>query len=349
MKHIYLFLFLICSLSTDAQPQSINYQGVARDAAGLALLNQNISLRLSILDSTSIGQALYVESHNATTNTTGLFSLGIGAGTVVSGVFANIPWAQGDKWLKIEMDATGGTNYQLIGTSQFLSAPYALYSSNVSNADNGVPTGGSHGQTLTFCDGMPEWTTNGVCPATICSQVWMAQNLDVSTYRNGDPIPKVTDPIQWAALTTGAWCWYNNDSATYAATYGKLYNWFAVNDSRGLAPVGWHVPTDAEWTTLETCLGGASVAGGKMKETGTSHWYSPNTAATNSSGFAGLPGGNRDNNGSFVSIGTSSGWWSSTANFIYSAWRWYLTYNSGGLGKYGNSKQNGFSVRCIRD
>src|ERR1035437_4904310 len=126
---------------------------------------------------------------------------------------------------------------------------------------------------------------------TICTQSWMLKNLDVSTYRNGDLIPEVTDGSAWSALTAGAWCWYNNDSATNASTYGKLYNWYAVNDPRGLAPTGWHVPSDAEWTTLSTCLGGNAVAGGAMKETGTTHWTSPNTGATNSSGFTGLPGG----------------------------------------------------------
>ncbi|MEO6490062.1 MAG: fibrobacter succinogenes major paralogous domain-containing protein, partial [Ferruginibacter sp.] len=115
---------------------------------------------------------------------------------------------------------------------------------------------------------------------TICCQSWMTKNLDVATYRNGTPIPKVTDPAAWAALTTGAYCYYNNDSATYAATYGKLYNWYAVNDPSGLAPEGWHIPTDFEWTTLENCLGGATVAGGAMKQTGPIYWTTPNTGAT---------------------------------------------------------------------
>src|ERR1035437_8570614 len=128
---------------------------------------------------------------------------------------------------------------------------------------------------------------------TICTQVWMLKNLDVSTYRNGDLIPKVTTTTAWDALTTGAWRWCNNDPAM-GVIYGKLYNWYVVNDPRGLAPTGWHVPSDAEWTTLSTCLGGYAVAGGAMKETGTTHWTSPNTGATNSSGFTGLPGGGRN-------------------------------------------------------
>src|ERR1035437_3981549 len=119
---------------------------------------------------------------------------------------------------------------------------------------------------------------------TICSQIWMLKNLDVSTYRNGDAIPQVTDSIQWVNLTTGAWCYYNNNSAN-GPVYGKLYNWYAVNDPRGLAPVGWHVPSHAEWTELSICLYAISPTGnvgGKMKSTGTIEaatglWYAPNT------------------------------------------------------------------------
>ena len=184
---------------------------------------------------------------------------------------------------------------------------------------------------------------------TICNQVWMNKNLDVSTYRNGDPIPKVTDPTIWAGLTTGAYCYYINDSATYAAVYGKLYNWYAVNDPRGLAPTGWHVPSNAEWQALETCLGGSSVAGGKMKETGTAHWNSPNTGATNSSGFAGLPGGYRNLNGSFNDIGNYGLWWSSTESNTSDAWGLGLDYVNGSSNRGNFNRRFGFSVRCLRD
>ena len=182
----------------------------------------------------------------------------------------------------------------------------------------------------------------------IGTQQWMEKNLDVLTYRNGDIIPQVTDPTAWAALTTGAWCYYNNDVAN-GAIYGKLYNWYAVNDARGLAPLGWHVPTDAEWTTLETTLGGESVAGGKMKTTGTTRWVAPNTDATNESGFAGLPGGNRINNGTFSYVGFFGFWWSSTEDDTTSAWDRVLFYSNGLILRDGSSKKSGFSVRCLRD
>ena len=190
----------------------------------------------------------------------------------------------------------------------------------------------------------------------IGSQTWMLKNLDVDHYRNGDVIPQVTDPTAWSNLTTGAWCYYNNDPAN-GTVYGKLYNWYAVNDPRGLAPTGWHVPTDAEWSTLINCLdptanGGANtpnVAGGAMKENGTTHWYDPNAGATNSSGFTGLPGGYRYYGGAFGSIGTNGYWWSSSEYSATYAWYRNLDYNDSSAYRYINGKTIGFSVRCLRD
>ncbi len=192
------------------------------------------------------------------------------------------------------------------------------------------------------------WTNMAGKTVTVCNQVWMEKNLDVTTYRNGDPIPKVTDATSWAALTTGAYCYYNNDSATYASIYGKLYNWYAVNDPRGLAPVGWHVPTNVEWAILETCLDGSTLAGSKLKETGFTHWVSPNSGATNTNGFSGLPGGTRDNTGSFGGIGNNGYWWSSTPATT-GAWQHGLIYNSGSISTNDNNREYGLSVRCIRD
>ena len=176
----------------------------------------------------------------------------------------------------------------------------------------------------------------------------MKENLDVMTYRNGDVIPQVTDNTAWAGLTTGAWCWYSN-SADNGAIYGKLYNWYAVNDPRGLAPQGWHIPTDAEWTTLGTLLGGDAVAGGKMKTTGTTRWNTPNTSATNESGYAGLPGGYRFYNGAFYSVGVNGYWWSATEYDSSSAWTRGLGDYDGTLYRDATNEKSGFSVRCLRD
>ena len=191
---------------------------------------------------------------------------------------------------------------------------------------------------------------------TICNQVWSKENLNVSKYRNGDIIPQVTDPTQWSNLKTGAWCYYNNDSAN-GAIYGKLYNWYAVNDPRGLAPSGYHIPSFTEWVTLSTCLGGDSIAGGAMKETGTNHWASPNSAATNSSNFTGLPGGNRAYTTivdvtSFVNIYKFGYWWSSSEKNTTEAPIVLLYYNNGAFQcdpNYTLTKDRGISVRFIKD
>jgi uncharacterized protein (TIGR02145 family) len=189
---------------------------------------------------------------------------------------------------------------------------------------------------------------------TIGTQVWMVENLMVTKYRNGDPISNITDNTSWNGLTTEAYCNYNNDT-TYVATYGRLYNWYAVNDSRKIAPMGWHVPSDEEWATLAAFLGGNEAAGGKMKEPGTTHWISPNPVAGSSCGFAGLPGGIRTsydtNLGVFAYIGQIGAFWSSTARSESEAWMRFLTnydkvLSSGELATY---KIYGYSVRCVKD
>lgn len=197
-------------------------------------------------------------------------------------------------------------------------------------------------------------TTSNPCPncveapVIIGTQTWTRCNLNVSTYRNGDLIPEVTDPTAWAGLTTGAWCYYDNDPAN-GAIYGKLYNWYAVNDPRGLAPLGQHIPTNTEFTTLTTFLGGESVAGGKLKETELCHWDTPNTDATNESGFTGLPGGLLLYVGIFNYIGSNGFWWSSSENNTSTAWFFTMNYDDSNAFIYGNFKTSGFSVRCIID
>jgi uncharacterized protein (TIGR02145 family) len=179
-------------------------------------------------------------------------------------------------------------------------------------------------------------------------QEWMAENLRTTSYANGDPIPNVTDNTQWPSLTTGAWSHYNNDSQ-YENPYGKLYNWYTVDDPRNVCPTGWHMPTDAEYVLLTDYLGGGPVAGGKMKSTGTQYWLSPNLDATNESGFSGLPGGVRDPSGPFNLIGYYGFWWSSSENGTFYAWARDLDYSDGSVSSYNDSKTYGYSVRCLRD
>lgn len=191
--------------------------------------------------------------------------------------------------------------------------------------------------------------SDDIASVTIGTQVWMAKNLDVSEYRNGDKIPEVKDSATWANLTTGAWCWYNNDSAHYAI-YGKLYNWWAVHDPRGLAPEDWHIPSDAEWYTVYNFLGtNAHNAGGKMKETGATHWLDPNVGTSNSTGFTALGGGYRENFGRFCYINFLGYWWSSTENGTKRAYCRRLVSYGGFMDRMHYEKQKGFSVRCVRN
>ena len=181
----------------------------------------------------------------------------------------------------------------------------------------------------------------------IGTQVWMAENLRTTRYRNGDPIPNVTDDRKWEDLRNGAWCHYKNDPK-YEVPYGMLFNWFTVSDARKVCPAGWHVPTDAEWTVLSDYLGVG--AGGKMKSAGTRHWAAPNIGGTNESGFSGLPGGLRDlDEGYFYGLGLYGNWWSASESGAEPAWTRALDNFNADVGRINYYKRNGFSVRCLRD
>ena len=176
----------------------------------------------------------------------------------------------------------------------------------------------------------------------IGAQAWMAKNLEITTFRNGDTIPQAASDEAWRIAGENkqpAYC-YNGE------TYGKLYNWYAVNDPRGLAPEGWHIPTDAEWTQLSDYLGGKGVSGKKMKST--SGWNNKGNG-TNESGFNGLPGGYRDGDGSFDHQGGYGYWWSASENVTDLAYYRLLAHNSDDLVRSSNDKEEGFSVRCLRD
>jgi uncharacterized protein (TIGR02145 family) len=193
---------------------------------------------------------------------------------------------------------------------------------------------------------------------TIGTQTWMAENLRVTHYRDGDPLSAGTSKTSWDNLPpgVGAYCNYGfTSNASSTAVYGRLYNWYAVSDSRNIAPEGWHVPTDAEWTTLTTFLGGDQVAGGLMKEAGTTHWIAPNTGATNSSGFTALPAGYTVGTGGgggeiCTQLGYKTVMWSSTAVDEYSAMAVDITkdWAVAILGDT-NGKGQGRSVRCVKD
>jgi uncharacterized protein (TIGR02145 family) len=187
--------------------------------------------------------------------------------------------------------------------------------------------------------------SNAQSTVKIGNQIWTAKNLDVTTYRNGDPIPQVQDKADWVKLTSGAWCYYANKTEN-GITYGKLYNWYAVKDSRGIAPEGFHIPSDSEWTILENTLGGKDKCGKELKS---SKGWNKNGNGTNSSGFTAIPGGGRDDVGSFNYIGGFAGWWSATEAFNSGAWYRYLLRGYNIIYRSSFEKTNGFSVRCVKD
>ena len=185
----------------------------------------------------------------------------------------------------------------------------------------------------------------------IGQQVWMAENLSVVKFRNGDSVPQAKTPEEWVKAAVNnqpAWCYYNNDPGLNSQ-YGKLYNWHAVNDPRGLAPVGWHIPTDSAWTILSDYLGGMFSAGKKMKTV--SGWFSDfgYGNGNNISGFSGLPGGRRNQTGLFNEVELMGVWWSATVENNNKAWSYLLTFNYDYLIRGTFDNGFGLSVRCIKD
>jgi uncharacterized protein (TIGR02145 family) len=384
MKKLITLIAIIATIATFAQaPQGFNYQATVRNSAGALVTNQNVYFKFNLMLNSATSVPVFSETHYVPTDDLGQVNLVIGSGTATTGSFSAINWGTGNYYLGIELNT--GSGYVAMGTTQLLSVPYALYANSSGNAQTPTPSlasvlavnnGANNTKIINLGDpvdpkdavnkeyvdaqiqilldyinnSLPTTDIDGnsYLPVTICNQTWTKSNINVSHYRNGDEIPQVTDPSQWANLTTGAWCYYNNDPIN-GAIYGKLYNWYAVNDPRGLAPQGWHIPSNDEWTTLSTCLGGEAVAGGKMKETGTLHWDLPNIGATNESGFKALPGGYRYNYGAPYSIGFNSYWWSSTEFDSTSSWLRTINYNNIYLGAGNHLKQFGFSVRCIKD
>jgi uncharacterized protein (TIGR02145 family) len=215
-----------------------------------------------------------------------------------------------------------------------------------------VDSSGVDGVNLTACavfySSLTDIDGNIYPTVLIGNQWWMAENLRTSSYANGDSIQNVLNGTAWTQLDSGAWSNLSNLAAN-DSIYGKLYNWFTTSDPRNLCPIGWHVPTDTEWTNLTDYLGGLTLAGGKMKSI--VGWNTPNTNANNESGFSALSSGARDayNSGSFFTTGCDGNWWSSSESLSTAAWYYYLSCSSGNAFRANSSKRYGNSVRCIKD
>lgn len=391
-KFFTLFTFFVTIITFSQAPQGFNYQATVRNSSGVLIVNQNVYFKFNVMLNSSTSVPVFSETHYVPTDDLGQVNLVIGQGTATTGVFSTINWGNGTYYLGIELNT--GSGYVAMGTSQLLSVPYAFYANSagnsqvsnpslasvlaVNNSANNLqiknlaePTDSQDAVTKGFLESqisvlqaqitaIQNANTTPLPNITIGNQIWSSTNYDSTTYRDGTPIPQVTDLTAWANLTTGAWCYYNNDPAN-GNVYGKLYNWYAVagiydaaslnNPSlrKQFAPTGWHIPSDEEWTVLTDNLGGINVAGGKMKETGTTHWTSPNTSATNISGFTGLPGGWHAYDGVFYNINNYGYWWSSTENDSNTAWDRGLLYNFNNADRHFSIKTFGFSVRFVKN
>ena len=390
MKRIsLLFSLIILTLNLFAQvPQKMSYQAVIRNASNNLVTNTPVKMKISILQGSPTGAAVYSELHSTNTNANGLTSIEIGAGTSPNGTFSSINWANGTYYLKTETDPNNGTNYTITGTSQLLSVPYALESNNAKNADNAKSAGNgfgsvsSAGDTLYFNNGkyiiipgisnynyppimgnVVDISNNTYTTVIIGKQTWMAENLNTTKYNDGSDIPIVTDSTQWANNFNNdsrlpMMCWYNNDQVTYTANkFGALYNGYAINPAtnggKNICPSGWHVPNEDDWGILTTFLGGASIAGGKLKSLGSNFWTYPNLEATNTTNFSGFPCGMRENAGNFSYIGEFCNWWCintyliNTNDVIYIYYR--LGNTTGVISRGGIVGSFANSVRCVKN
>jgi uncharacterized protein (TIGR02145 family) len=387
MKQLVFVLAALLSVAMHAQvPQGIPYQAVLRDAQGNPSNSQAVEVKFSLHDITADGVVVYEETHATNTNAIGLFSLTFGAGVATIGNFASINWSNGFKFLQVQTNI--GNGYVDNGTQQLMSVPYALHAqtANVQVADNGISRVSEFGDTLFLANGnfliIPEIsnanyrTTKHSCgydnihnndltynefidqegntykSIIIGNQEWMAENLKTSTYRNGDAIEANLNDSQWSTTTNGAWAFLENDSS-YECPLGKLYNWFAINDERGLCPSDWHVPTQSEWTVLQDYLGEQSISA--INSTNNVFWeigcLGINANSNNLSGFSALPGGSRSTNGqSGIGFCASALFWSSTQNNSNEAAGLYYEGSFGTFGALTSFDfRNGLSVRCVKD
>jgi uncharacterized protein (TIGR02145 family) len=257
-----------------------------------------------------------------------------------------------------EMTPTFSSSFNIIGIKQSLPRKSLMFAradtvsvSGVMNLQSNLLVQGNLNIAGTIYNKVTDVEGNSYNTIVIGTQTWMAENLKTTKYNDGTSIPLVTSGTTWGTLSTPAYCWFNNDEATNKATYGALYNWYTVNTGK-LCPSGWHIPNNTEWTTLTDYLGGQSIAGGKLKETGTVHWTTPNTGATDEVYFTCRPGGARGGAGEFNILGSYGYWWTSVAHSVdpLYAWGFILAYNSTAVTRADYYyKRDGFSVRCLKN
>lgn len=377
MKGIYYILITIISINSFGQlPQKMNYQMVVTNINNQILSNQNVGIKISVLQGSISGNAVYAETHALSTNNDGLVNFDIGAGTVILGNFSTIDWMNGPYFLKSETDPIGGNNYSITATSELLSTPYTLFAGNgfgktsligdtlfygngqfilipgISSANPPIHPGsacnltGILNPTLTY-DTVMDIDENIYKTIVIGSQEWMAENLRTTRYNNGDLIHHITDFIHWEAMLEGAWTYFDNNNAN-KCPLGNLYNRLVVIDSRNVCPIGWHVPSDTDVVILRNYLG--TGGGGKLKSTNPSYWKQPNMGATNSSGFS-ATGGCAHQGWDFGILPPY--WffeiWTTSPGIINRNISYYVNYYEDEFYPSDGGSYHGFSIRCVKD
>jgi len=381
MKRNVLFVFLLLpAIFLLAQtPEAVNYQTAVRDSEGQPLANTALSIKMTIRSEAVDGDAIFIETHQVVTNSLGLVNILLGKGAPEMGVFSKIRWDISEYFLEVAVDTQGGGVYQVLGVSQFLSVPYCFYTKS-SQVAAGIPpmTTEERNNIDNPFIGQQIYNTETRCLNYYSGTTWYALCGECNPPNQANAGPDLSDvttnPVTLAAnkpengigaVINGSenqtdnnlfekYC-YQNDNLN-CSVYGGLYQWeeamnyTVASGSQGICPGGWHIPADSEWTELETYLGGTDIAGGKLKEAGFDHWIEPNTGATNLSGFTALPGSSRGSGGSVGIPGYTGDWWSSTTLYDPSlVWYQYLYYSHGISSRYSETRDNGFSVRCLKN
>ncbi len=372
MKKISFTFLIIVISATSIFSQALGtfkYQTMVRDNTGDIIANQPVSIRIDIIRDSINGASIYSEIHSVATNQFEMLVIDIGRGTVETGIFEDIKWGETAHFLKLELDGTGGTNYQFMGVSELLSVPYSLNSGsvtltspNVTNYNVSVDDSGVLAAIRICPPNITDFDGNTYKIIEIGLQCWMAENLKTTKYRNGDNITYPgNNNTTWASNTTGAYAWYDND-ISWKNLYGALYNWHAVVNSKGLCPIGWHVPSQDELVILTNFIGGTSHGnelkscrqdnsplGGDCNTIEHPRWdEDPSSYGTDNYGFAGLPGGGRFFDGSFLPIGYACTCTSTEWNALESI-GFNLFHYGGIIAPWQDDKRSGAGVRCLKD
>ncbi len=385
-KMTFTSFVLMFVLQVYAQvPQAIVHQLVIRDSVNQLVTESLVGIRVSILQGTPDGPSVYTETHTPYSNSNGLVSFVLGQGSNQVGNFSAINWADIPFFIKTETDISGGSNYTLTGVSKMHSVPYVLLSSSLTlTSENGmkyevivddfgnISSNILPGQPCPGISQVFDIEGNKYTTVLIGSICWMRENLRTTQYRNGGLIKHLTAANEWSADQSGAYVWYNND-LNWKNIYGALYNWYAVNNSNGLCPAGWHVPTDAEFSqlinylidrgfpnqpaitngagnALKSCRQVSSPLGGICNTNEHPRWDSnSNFYGFDEFVFSGLPGGYRNANGSFGLLGNYGYMWTSSENSASTAWSRYLYSTHSNIPRDYYGKAFGLSVRCVKD